>query len=129
MKEEFVTVGRRKASVVRLVMRPGTGKFEINTRGIKDFFDRECHYIEAISPLVIVEMVDKFDIKVNANGGGQTGQAGAVRLALARALVEYDESLRGKLKTAGLLTRDSRMKERKKYGMAGARRGYQFSKR
>ncbi len=129
MKEEFVTVGRRKASVARLVMRPGTGKFEINNRDIKNFFDRECHYIEAVSPMVIVEMMDKFDITVNANGGGQTGQAGAIKLALARALLEYDESLHGKLKTAGLLTRDARVKERKKYGMAGARRGYQFSKR
>lgn len=129
MKEEFVTVGRRKSSVARLILRPGTGKILINNRELNNFFDRDCHRIEAISPLVLCEMTNRFDALINVKGGGQTGQAGAVKLALARALDSYDESLRGKLKTAGMLTRDSRLKERKKYGLAGARRGYQFSKR
>ncbi len=129
MKEEIVAVGRRKSSVARLFLRPGTGKFLVNKRELNDFFNRECHTIEALSPLVLCEMTGKFDVVVNVNGGGQTGHAGAVKLALARALDAYDESLRGTLKTAGMLTRDSRVKERKKYGMAGARRGYQFSKR
>lgn len=129
MKEEFVTVGRRKASVARLIMRPGTGKLLINRRELNDYFDRDCHRIEAISPLVLCEMTDKFDLFLNVKGGGNTGQAGAVKLAIARALESSDGTLRGKLKTAGMLVRDDRMKERKKFGMAGARRGYQFSKR
>jgi len=129
MKEEFVTVGRRKASVARLIMRPGTGKLFINNRELNDYFDRDCHRIEAISPLVLCEMTDRFDLQMNVKGGGQTGQAGAVKLAIARALDAYDGSLRGKLKTAKMLVRDDRVKERKKFGMAGARRGYQFSKR
>jgi len=129
MKEEFVTVGRRKASVARMIMRPGTGKLLINRRELNDYFNRDCHRIEAISPLVLCEMTDKFDVFVNVSGGGQTGQAGAIKLAFARALDKYDSSLRGTLKAAGMLVRDSRMKERKKFGMAGARRGYQFSKR
>lgn len=129
MKEEFVTVGRRKASIARLRMRPGTGKLLINRRELNDYFDLDCHRIEAISPLVLCEMTDKFDVFVNVHGGGTTGQAGAIKLAFARALDKFDGSLRGKLKTAGMLVRDARMKERKKFGMAGARRGYQFSKR
>eukprot|EP01156_Anaeramoeba_ignava_P006984 Anaeramoba_ignava/a350208_6.p2 GENE.a350208_6~~a350208_6.p2 ORF type:complete len:130 (+),score=10.84 a350208_6:307-696(+) len=129
MKEEFLTVGRRKSSVARLIMRPGTGKLLINKRELNDYFGCDTHRIEAISPLVLCEMTDKFDIFLNVKGGGMTGQAGAIKLAIARALDKHDESLRGKLKTADMLVRDDRMKERKKFGMAGARRGYQFSKR
>ncbi len=129
MKEEFVTVGRRKASVARLIMRPGTGKLLINGRELNDYFDRDCHRIEAISPLVLTETTSKFDVFVNIHGGGMTGQSGAIKLAFARALDKFDGSLRGVLKDAGMFERDSRMKERKTVGMAGARRGYQFSKR
>lgn len=129
MKEEFVAVGRRKSSVARMIMRPGTGKLLINERELNDYFDRDCHRIEAISPLVLCELTDKFDIFLNVKGGGQTGQAGAIKLAIARGLDSFDGTLRGKLKTARMLVRDDRMKERKKFGMAGARRGYQFSKR
>lgn len=129
MKEEFLAVGRRKASVARVVMRPGTGKVLINKRELNDFFDRDCHRIEAMSPIVLCEVGTKYDFFVNVKGGGQTGQAGAVKLAFARALDKSDESLRGKMKTAGMLTRDARVVERKKFGLAGARRGYQFSKR
>ncbi|MBN2279378.1 MAG: 30S ribosomal protein S9 [Candidatus Marinimicrobia bacterium] len=129
MKEEFIAVGRRKASVARVIVRPGTGKILINNRELNDYFDRDCHKTDVMSPLVLTETATKYDYLVNVQGGGQTGQAGAIKMAFARALDKSDGSLRGKLKTAGMLTRDARVVERKKFGLAGARRGYQFSKR
>ncbi len=126
---DYVSLGRRKSAVARLRMRPGDGKILINKRELDNYFDRDVHKNSVISPLLLCEFGKEFDILINVKGGGQTGQAGAIRLAIARVLNKYDASLRGKLKTAGFLTRDARVVERKKFGLAGARRGYQFSKR
>ncbi|MDO5100909.1 MAG: 30S ribosomal protein S9 [Eubacteriales bacterium] len=128
-KERYYGTGRRKESVARVYMTPGTGKITINKRDIEDYLSMETLKVIVRQPLVATETVDKFDIKVNVDGGGYTGQAGAIRHGIARALLEVDAEFRPILKKAGFLTRDSRMKERKKYGLKAARRAPQFSKR
>ncbi len=128
-KLEYISLGRRKRAVARLRIKAGTGKFLVNNHDFNDYFCRDSLKLDIMKPLEICEAKDKYDISVNIKGGGQTGQAGALRLALARVLEKTDADLRPRLKSAGLLERDARVKERKKYGLAGARRGYQFSKR
>ncbi len=127
--EQFIGTGRRKTSVARVRLVPGSGKVTINNRDIDNFFNYETLKVIAKEPLVITETQDKFDVIVKVEGGGFTGQAGAIRHGIARALIESDEELRPILKKAGHLTRDSRMKERKKYGLKKARKSPQFSKR
>ena len=125
----FYGTGRRKSSVARVRVYPGTGKITINDRDIDDYFGLETLKLIVRQPLALTGTTEKFDIVVRVAGGGVTGQAGAIRHGLSRALLQYDEELRGALKKAGFLTRDPRMKERKKYGLKGARRAPQFSKR
>lgn len=125
----FYGTGRRKKSVARVRVYAGTGKIVINDREIDDYFGLETLKLIVRQPLTLTGTTDKFDIVCRVNGGGVTGQAGAIRHGIARALLEYDENLRPALKKAGFLTRDPRMKERKKYGLKGARRAPQFSKR
>jgi small subunit ribosomal protein S9 len=127
--EQFHGVGRRKTSVARVFIRPGSGEWAVNGRPIQDYFSRHSLQQHAQEPAVATETQGRFDVHVNVEGGGQTGQAGAVRLGLARALVSYDETLRPKLRERGLLTRDPREVERKKPGRPGARKRFQFSKR
>ena len=127
--DRFYGTGRRKSSVARVYLVPGTGKIVINKRDIDDYFDLETLKTVVRQPLVLTETTDKFDIMVNVKGGGTTGQAGAIRHGISRALLEADPDYRGSLKAAGYLTRDPRMKERKKYGLKAARHASQFSKR
>ncbi|NLC04660.1 MAG: 30S ribosomal protein S9 [Tissierellia bacterium] len=127
--EQFIGTGRRKTSVARVRLVPGNGKITINKRDIEEFFNYETLRVVVREPLVITETLDKFDVLVNIEGGGFTGQAGAIRHGIARALIESDPELRPILKKAGYLTRDSRMKERYKYGLKKARKSPQFSKR
>jgi small subunit ribosomal protein S9 len=126
---QYYGTGRRKTSTARVFLRPGSGAVTINQRAFDAFFPTEALRMQIKTPLVITETADKFDILATVDGGGVSGQAGAVRLGIARALVEYNGDLRKALKGEGLLTRDARAKERKKYGMAGARKRFQFSKR
>ena len=126
---QYYGTGRRKTSTARVFLRPGNGTVTINHRTFDAFFPSEALRTQIRQPLVLTETADKFDILATVAGGGVSGQAGAVRLGIARALVEYNLELRKKLKEEGLLTRDARAKERKKYGMAGARKRFQFSKR
>jgi small subunit ribosomal protein S9 len=126
---QYYGTGRRKTSTARVFLRPGTGAVTVNRRAFEAFFPTEALRMQIKTPLVITETADKFDILATVDGGGVAGQAGAVGLGIARALVEYNAELRKALKTEGLLTRDARAKERKKYGMAGARKRFQFSKR
>ena len=128
-KPYFYGTGRRKSSVARVRVYQGTGKITINERDIDDYFGLETLKVIVRQPLVLTENADKFDIVCRVAGGGVTGQAGAIRHGIARALLQFDGELRGQLKKAGFLTRDPRMKERKKYGLKGARRAPQFSKR
>ena len=121
--------GRRKSSTARVHLRPGSGKIRINGRTIEEFFGRETSRMIVRQPLELTKSTDKFDVLVTVEGGGNTGQAGAIRLGIARALVEYDESLKGELRKAGFMTRDAREVERKKVGLHKARRATQFSKR
>ena len=121
--------GRRKKSIARVYLTPGTGNITINKRNIDEYFGLETLKVIVRQPLVATENVDKFDVKVTVRGGGTTGQAGAIRHGIARALLTVDNDFRPVLKKAGFLTRDPRMKERKKYGLKGARRAPQFSKR
>jgi small subunit ribosomal protein S9 len=121
--------GRRKSSVARVWLSPGDGKVVINRRSLQEYFSRPTHQTLAVQPLKTVGVEGKFDLRANVAGGGLTGQAGAVRLGIARALLVVDASLRPTLRKAGLLTRDPRVKERKKYGQKGARARFQFSKR
>jgi small subunit ribosomal protein S9 len=123
------TIGRRKTSIARIYLARGKGEWEINGRSLNDYFPRLCHVQLIEQPLAVTESLGQFKVKVNVTGGGQTGQAGAIRLALARALVALDESYRAPLRKMGLLTRDPRMVERKKYGHPKARKRFQFSKR
>ena len=125
----FYGTGRRKKSVARVRVYAGTGKITINDRDIDDYFGLETLKLIVRQPLALTGTADKFDIVCRVNGGGVAGQAGAIRHGLSRALLEYDANLRPALKKAGFLTRDPRMKERKKYGLKGARRAPQFSKR
>ena len=127
--KSFYGTGRRKHSVARVRLYPGSGNVTINGRGIDDYFGLETLKLIVRQPLALTGTTDKFDIVCKVQGGGVTGQAGAIRHGLARALLQYDENLRPELKKAGFLTRDPRMKERKKYGLKGARRAPQFSKR
>lgn len=127
--EQFIGTGRRKTSIARVRLVAGNGKVTINNRDIDDFFNYETLKVIAKEPLAVTETSDKFDVIVKVEGGGFTGQAGAIRHGIARALVESDEELKPILKKAGHLTRDSRMKERKKYGLKKARKSPQFSKR
>jgi len=126
---QYYGTGRRKTSTARVFLRPGSGAVTINHRAFEAFFPSEALRMQIKTPLALTETADKFDILATVAGGGVSGQAGAVRLGIARALVEYNGELRKALKTEGLLTRDARAKERKKYGMAGARKRFQFSKR
>ena len=128
-KPYFYGTGRRKSSVARVRVYNGTGKITINDRDIEDYFGLETLKLIVRQPLALTGNADKFDIVCRVAGGGVTGQAGAIRHGIARALLQYDETLRTTLKKAGFLTRDPRMKERKKYGLKGARRAPQFSKR
>ena len=121
--------GRRKSSVARVRVRAGSGKITVNSKPLSEYFVNEQHQTAVTSTLDAVEHSDSVDVLVRVNGGGMTGQSGAVRMGLARALVSYNESLHESLRDGGFLTRDSRMKERKKPGLRGARRGVQFSKR
>ncbi len=125
----FYGTGRRKKSVARVRVYPGTGKIIINDREIDNYFGLETLKLLVRQPLVLTETAEKFDVICKVQGGGVTGQAGAIRHGLSRALLQHDENLRPLLKKAGFLTRDPRMKERKKYGLKGARRAPQFSKR
>ena len=126
---QYYATGRRKTSTARVFLRPGNGTLTINSRTFEAFFPTEALRTQIKTPLVLTETADKFDILATVAGGGVSGQAGAVRLGIARALVTYNLELRKALKSEGLLTRDARAKERKKYGMAGARKRFQFSKR
>ena len=121
--------GRRKTSAARVFLKPGTGKITVNDRPLDEFFGRETGRMIVRQPLELVQLVDKFDITATVAGGGITGQAGAIRHGLTRALIEYDETLRKPLRDAGYVTRDAREVERKKVGFRKARRGTQFSKR
>ena len=127
--EKFYGTGRRKSSVARVYLKPGKGNIVINKRDIDDYFGMETLKTVVRQPLVATETVGKYDVQVNVRGGGTTGQAGAIRHGIARALLKADEDFRPTLKQAGFLTRDPRMKERKKYGLKAARRAPQFSKR
>ena len=122
-------VGRRKSAVARVRVVPGTGKIEINGRTLNEYFTNERDRKSIFGPLEVTNTGGKMDVLVNADGGGPTGQTGAIVMGLGRALAKYDTSLEAPLRGAGFLTRDSRMKERKKYGQRGARRRFQFSKR
>ena len=126
---QYLGTGRRKKSVARVRLVPGTGVITINKRDIEDYFGYETLKMIVRDPLKLTNNLDKFDVLVNVYGGGFTGQAGAIRHGISRALLNFDPELRGTLKKAGFLTRDPRMKERKKYGLKAARRAPQFSKR
>lgn len=126
---QYYGTGRRKSATARVYLRPGGGHFKVNGAAIDSYFKNEALRMIIRQPLQLTDTVNKFDVVVNVNGGGSAGQAGAVRHGIARALLEFNAELRKKLKKAGLLTRDPRAKERKKYGQKGARKRFQFSKR
>lgn len=123
------TVGRRKSSVARVYMSKGEGKIIVNKRDIREYFPKATDRYVVNQPLNLLKVSDKYDVKINVKGGGTTGQAGAIRLGIARAIASLDQTIRGELKKAGFLTRDARKVERKKPGLAGARKKFQFSKR
>jgi small subunit ribosomal protein S9 len=129
MEELLNATGRRKTSVARAFLKPGSGKITINGRSLENYFPTQVLRDDAIKALTVTDNLGKFDIQVNVQGGGTSGQAGAIRLAIARAILEYDENTRAVLRKENLLTRDPRMVERKKYGRRKARRRFQFSKR
>ncbi len=129
MSEVFYGTGRRKTSTARVFMRPGGGEIKVNNRPLDIFFGRKTARMIVRQPLELTSLADKFDINVTVKGGGTTGQAGAIRHGLTRALMQYDESLRGSLRKAGFVTRDAREVERKKVGLRKARRATQYSKR
>ena len=126
---QYYGTGRRKTAVARVYLRPGSGKFVVNRREFDDYFPNQVLKMVIRQPLLLTETADKFDILVNVNGGGTTGQAGAIRHGISRALLEYNAELRPQLKAVGFLTRDARKVERKKYGQPKARKRFQFSKR
>ena len=127
--ERFYGTGRRKTSIARVWIRPGTGRITVNRRPFEDYFPRETLRMIIAQPFQVTNTTGQFDVLVNVGGGGPTGQAGAVRHGLARALTTFDDKMRLPLKKAGLLTRDPRARERKKYGQPGARQKFQYSKR
>jgi small subunit ribosomal protein S9 len=127
--QEFLGTGRRKTSVARVRLAAGNGKIVVNGRAFENYFPAEAHRMTVTEPLTLTETTNKFDVQVSVGGGGPAGQAGAVRHGIARALLHADLNLRAALKADGLLTRDPRMKERKKYGQPGARKRFQYSKR
>lgn len=127
--QRYYGTGRRKCSVARVFMRPGSGKIRVNRRKFEDYFSRETLCMIVMQPLVALSMQKKFDLDVSVRGGGPSGQAGAVRLGLARALLQYDESARTVLRKGDFLTRDARIVERKKVGLRKARKDIQYSKR
>jgi small subunit ribosomal protein S9 len=127
--QEYIATGRRKTSVARIRMTPGSGKIDINGNSFEDYFPTIPLQNTVLQPLQVVKLANSYDLSINTTGGGATGQAGAARLAISRALLLVDANLRGTLKAEGLLRRDPRMKERKKSGQPGARKRFQFSKR
>jgi len=127
--EEYISVGRRKESIARVRMTPGSGKVSVNGKDLLSYFKRETLIMDIEQPFQITENMETFDFKIRVNGGGLSGQAGAVRLGIARALLAYSEDYRPTLRQGGFLTRDPRKTERKKYGLAKARKRFQFSKR
>lgn len=128
-EQKFYATGKRKTSVARVWIKPGSGTITVNQRTVAEYFGRETSQMVVSQPLELTDNVGKFDITVNVFGGGPSGQAGAVKHGITKALLEADPELRAVLKKAGFITRDSRIKERKKYGKAAARRSFQFSKR
>ena len=126
---EYTATGRRKTAVAQVWLRPGGGDFKINKRTLDNYFPNEVHRMLIKTPLALTETIDRFDIAVSVRGGGSAGQADEIRHGISRALLVFDLELRKKLKAEGLLTRDARQKERKKYGQPGARKRFQFSKR
>ncbi len=126
---QYYGTGRRKSSVARVHLRPGDGQFTVNGRPFGEYFVTDAQRIEAKQPLVVSETASTFNVVANVSGGGVNGQAGALKMGIARALLEFNAELRKKLKVEGFLSRDSRGKERKKYGQKGARKRFQFSKR
>jgi small subunit ribosomal protein S9 len=128
-EQKIYATGKRKTSIARVWMKPGTGEITINKRTMDEYFGRPTSKMVVRQPLELTENIGKFDIDVNVCGGGPSGQAGAIKHGITKALLEVDPTLRDSLKKAGFITRDSRIKERKKYGRRGARRSFQFSKR
>jgi small subunit ribosomal protein S9 len=126
---QYYGTGRRKSSVARVFLRPGSGKFQVNGRAFEQYFPSDAQRVEVRQPLVTSETTAAFDVVASVSGGGVNGQAGALRMGIARALLEFNIELRKKLKAEGFLSRDARSKERKKYGQKGARKRFQFSKR
>ena len=126
---QYYGTGRRKSSVARVFLRPGDGKFTVNRKGFEEYFVTEQQRVSAKRPLVLIDMLSTFDVLANVSGGGVSAQADAVKMGIARALLEFNAELRKTLKGEGLLSRDARIKERKKYGQKGARKRFQFSKR
>ena len=126
---QWIATGRRKAATARVYLRPGTGKITVNGRAFEVHFPRATGRMQIMQPFELTETLETFDVVINVRGGGQTGQAGAVRHGITRALMNYNPELRGVLKKAGFVTRDARVVERKKYGRPGARKRFQFSKR
>jgi small subunit ribosomal protein S9 len=124
-----ISVGRRKTSVARVIVKPGSGEFKVNDKALEQYFPIDTLKNDVLLPFVVTETTGKYDVVANVNGGGPTGQAGAVKLGISRALVEINNDFRTKLREHDLLTRDSRMVERKKYGQKKARKRFQFSKR
>jgi small subunit ribosomal protein S9 len=129
MIEQYYGTGRRKTSTARIFLRPGTGKITVNKRPLDQYFGRETSSMIALQALDLVQLIDKFDVYATVKGGGISGQAGAIRHGITRALMEYDETLRPSLRKAGFVTRDARKVERKKIGLRKARRATQYSKR
>lgn len=129
MAEAYYGTGRRKNAIAKVWLREGTGNIIVNGNSLHGYLCRPTLEITAVSPLTVTNLIDRFDVTVKCLGGGNSGQAGAMRHGIARALVQYDESLRKQLRAHGFMTRDPRVKERKKYGRKRARRGFQFSKR
>ena len=128
-KIQYYGTGKRKSSIARVYLRPGSGEIKINKRTIEDYFPSDALKMILKQPLALTESADKFDIYANIAGGGSTGQAWAMRFGISRALCDFNQELRAQLKKGGFLTRDSRIKERKKYGQPGARKRFQYSKR
>lgn len=129
MAASYYATGKRKSSIARVWLKPGTGEITVNTKTLDQYFGRETSKMVVKQPLELTENVGKFDIMVTVKGGGDSGQAGAIKHGITKALIEADADLRGTLKKAGFITRDSRIKERKKYGKKAARASFQFSKR